>query len=84
MGLRFGRIFANMLRQRRPQLGDKWCMDEVFILSAASSTIFGVRSTRTDMSSTSGMSSKSMLVSLDPDKRKEVCIRAEIARWTGS
>jgi putative transposase len=23
-GLRFGRIFANMLRQRRPQPGDKW------------------------------------------------------------
>ena len=25
-GLRFGRIFANMLRQRRPQPGDKWYM----------------------------------------------------------
>src|SRR5262252_9221588 len=30
-GLRFGRIFATMLRQRRPQPGDKWYMDEVFI-----------------------------------------------------
>jgi len=30
-GLRFGRIFANLLRQRRPQPGDKWYMDEVFI-----------------------------------------------------
>ena len=30
-GLRFGRIFANMLRQRRPQPGDKWSMDEVLI-----------------------------------------------------
>src|SRR5262249_52119720 len=30
-GLRFGRIFANMLRQRRRQPGDKWSMDEVFI-----------------------------------------------------
>ena len=30
-GLRFGRIFANMLKQRRPQPGDKWYMDEVFI-----------------------------------------------------
>ena len=30
-GLRFSRIFANMLRQRRPQPGDKWYMDEVFI-----------------------------------------------------
>jgi putative transposase len=30
-GLRFGRIFANMLRQRRPQPGDKWYMDEAFI-----------------------------------------------------
>jgi putative transposase len=30
-GLRFGRIFANMLKRRRPQPGDKWYMDEVFI-----------------------------------------------------
>ena len=28
-GLRFGRIFANMLRQRRPRPGDKWYMDGV-------------------------------------------------------
>src|SRR5271169_5041473 len=30
-GLRFGRMFANMLKRRRPQPGDKWYMDEVFI-----------------------------------------------------
>jgi putative transposase len=30
-GLRFGRIFANMLKRRRPRPGDKWYMDEVFI-----------------------------------------------------
>jgi hypothetical protein len=30
-GLRFGRHFANMLKRRRPQPGDKWYMDEVFI-----------------------------------------------------
>ena len=30
-GLRFGRIFANTLKRRRPQPGDKWYMDEVFI-----------------------------------------------------
>jgi putative transposase len=30
-GLRFGQIFANMLKRRRPQTGDKWYMDEVFI-----------------------------------------------------
>jgi putative transposase len=30
-GLRFGRIFANMLKRRRPQPGDKWYIDEVFI-----------------------------------------------------
>jgi putative transposase len=30
--LRFGRIFANMLKRRRPQPGDKWYLDEVFIL----------------------------------------------------
>jgi putative transposase len=30
-GLRFGRMFANVLKRRRPRPGDKWYMDEVFI-----------------------------------------------------
>jgi len=30
-GLRFGRLFANTLKRRRPRPGDKWFMDEVFI-----------------------------------------------------
>ena len=30
-GLRFGRLFANELKRRRPRPGDKWDMDEVFI-----------------------------------------------------
>ena len=30
-GLRFGRLFANTLKRRRPNPGDKWFMDEVFI-----------------------------------------------------
>jgi putative transposase len=30
-GLRFGRLFANTLRQRRPRPGDKWFLDEMFI-----------------------------------------------------
>ena len=30
-GLRFGRDFANTLRRRRPKLGDKWFLDEMFI-----------------------------------------------------
>ncbi len=30
-GLRFGRLFANELRRRRPRPGDKWHLDEVFI-----------------------------------------------------
>ena len=30
-GLRFGRLFANTLKRRRPRTGDKWFMDEVFI-----------------------------------------------------
>jgi putative transposase len=30
-GLRFGRIFANTLKRRRPRPGDKWFLDEVFI-----------------------------------------------------
>ena len=29
--LRFGRLFANTLKRRRPRRGDKWFMDEVFI-----------------------------------------------------
>ena len=30
-GLRFGQMFANALRRRRPRPGDRWFMDEVFI-----------------------------------------------------
>ena len=30
-GLRFGRLFANTLKRRRPRPGDKWFMDEVFV-----------------------------------------------------
>ena len=30
-GLRFGRLFANELKRRRPRPGDKWYLDEVFI-----------------------------------------------------
>ncbi len=29
--LRFGRLFANTLKRRRPRPGEKWSMDEVFI-----------------------------------------------------
>jgi putative transposase len=29
--LRFGRTFAKTLRRRRPQPGDKWFLDEVFV-----------------------------------------------------
>ncbi|QCO04564.1 IS6 family transposase [Azospirillum argentinense] len=30
-GLRFGRAFATTLKRHRPQPGDKWLLDEVFI-----------------------------------------------------
>ena len=30
-GLRFGRLFADRLKRRRPRPGDKWHLDEVFI-----------------------------------------------------
>jgi putative transposase len=30
-GLRFGRMFANRLKRRRPRPGDKWYLDEVFV-----------------------------------------------------
>ena len=29
--LRFGRLFANALKRRRPRPGDKWFLDEVFV-----------------------------------------------------
>jgi putative transposase len=28
---RFGRIYANSLKRRRPKAGDKWFLDEVFV-----------------------------------------------------
>jgi len=30
-GLRFGRLFANTLKRRRPKPGDKWHLDQVFL-----------------------------------------------------
>ncbi len=30
-GLRFGRLFANALKRRRPRPGDKWHLAEVFL-----------------------------------------------------
>jgi putative transposase len=30
-GLKFGQTYANQLRRRRPQPGDKWHIDEVFL-----------------------------------------------------
>ena len=30
-GMRFGRLFANRLKRRRPRPGDNWLLDEVFI-----------------------------------------------------
>jgi putative transposase len=30
-GLRFGRLFANTLKRRRPRPGDKWFLDEVYL-----------------------------------------------------
>jgi putative transposase len=30
-GLRFGRMFANTLKRRRPRPGDKWFLNEMFI-----------------------------------------------------
>ncbi len=35
-GLRFGCLFANELKRRRPRPGDKWFLDEILILSANS------------------------------------------------
>ena len=46
-GLKFGREFANRIRQRAPRRGDKWHLDEVVISSPARSIGSGVPSTRT-------------------------------------
>ena len=43
-GLRFGRLFANALKQRRPRLGDKWFWMRCSSAFGASCIISGVRS----------------------------------------
>ncbi len=51
---KFGQSFAKAMRRRRPQPGDKWHLDEVFIrIRGACSTISGARSTRKASCSTS-------------------------------
>ncbi len=41
--LRFGRLFANTLKRRRPKPGDKWHLDEVLTLSANSRPTFSAK-----------------------------------------
>jgi len=43
--LKFGQQYANELRRRRPQPGDKWHIDEAFLLSRAKLRISGERLT---------------------------------------
>ena len=45
-GLRFGRVFAAALKRRRPQPGDKWHLDEVFIRIRGKIQTRGGQSTR--------------------------------------
>jgi hypothetical protein len=40
---KFGQQYANQLRRRRPQPGDTWHLDEVFLTIKASATISGGR-----------------------------------------
>lgn len=49
----FGRMFANLLKRRRPQPGDQWSWAKCSSASAANSTVCGASSTLTEMSSTS-------------------------------
>jgi hypothetical protein len=50
--LRFGRIFANALKRRRPQPGDKWYTDEGFIRIRGKPHYLWRAVDRTEMSST--------------------------------
>ena len=51
---KFGQVYADQLRRRRPRPGDKWHLDEVFVRSTAHSGTCGARSTSTATCSTSG------------------------------
>src|SRR4051812_26727121 len=53
---KFGQQYANTLRRRRSQPGDKWHLDEVFVRSTACSTTSGGPSIRTAPCSTSSCS----------------------------
>ena len=44
---KFGAAYAAGLRRRRPRVGDKWHLDEVFIASTVPGSICGGRWTRT-------------------------------------
>src|SRR6201986_4590856 len=52
-GLRFGRIFANTLKRRRPRPGDKWFLDGCLSAFAVNNIIFGGLLIRTAPCSTS-------------------------------
>ena len=52
-GLKFGREFANRIRQRAPRRGDKWHLDEVVITIAGKKHWLWARSTSRALFSTS-------------------------------
>ena len=54
--LKFGQAYADGLRRRRPQAGDKWHLDEVFIKVNGNGSTCGGPSTRTATSWTSSCS----------------------------
>ena len=54
--LKFGHVYADGLRRRRPRPGDKWHLDEVFIKINGVGSTCGGPSTRTATSSTSSSS----------------------------
>jgi hypothetical protein len=51
--LKFGQGYANELRRRQPQRGNKWRLDEVVLTIKGSTITYGAQSTRTVMCSIS-------------------------------
>ena len=59
-GKKFGKAFADQIRQRAPARGDKWHMDEVVVSIAGELTGCGAQSTRMASFSTFWSSAEGM------------------------
>lgn len=78
---KFGQDYANQLRHRRPQPGDKWSLDEVFqtIATDLRSQVTDAQRAQWTSTSPKDWANESFQITTSPDV--EYCVRKNNACW---